>query len=447
MRFAQKRVIHKKGVRFCAIAVLLFAMFVAILRLSGVFAFAAETPAGSGAEDAFYGESITEYGGEELLNEIMTENFLSYYFINLNCNIPDNPDNLCSYVATGMALAFYDSWWNDDLISDKDVIKTELIEENAINFFINVESPGARYDYVYKLKGNLPGNEEAFYVVEGILENVGLSSWFQIDTIAEGEVQFTIDMIDAGHPVILDVKPGGTGQGHVTIAFAYDYDEEGNALIYLHDGYPGTPNARITVFEEDDEYMIHSASAIIPNENNPHICSDNYYYTNADGSVTYHCPCELEEHPAHAQKYPHTYTAQGAAHAVVCPANGTVATEAHDFATVLSFDGAAHTKACACGSTVIEEHTLSYAGSFSDWQADPLHSTHTVSCPCGFSEERPHEIQANSWNGGWHCVCCPCFGEENEPHYPYYEEVYIGGRWYTQCMICGYIDETVLPDL
>ena len=67
----------------------------------------------------------------------------------------------------------------------------------------------------------------------------------------------------------------------------------------------------------------------------PHVCSDNYYYTNTDGSVTAHCPCELEDHPAHSDRYTHSLAPlNGSQHSILCSGNGNIGTEDHTFQTV-----------------------------------------------------------------------------------------------------------------
>ena len=172
----------------------------------------------------------------------------------------------------------------------------------------------------------------------------------------------------------------------------------------------------------------------------PHVCSDNYYYTNTDGSVTAHCPCELEDHPAHSDRYTHSLAPlNGSQHSILCSGNGNIGTEDHTFQTV-SFTDSAHTLSCACGYTAAEKHSLTYSGNFNDWIDDPIQSTHTVACACGYVDERPHELTAQSLNGGWHSVTCPCFGTENEPHLAHFVDVYIDGHLYKQCTVCGYLE-------
>ena len=392
------------------------------------------------SEKTRYGKDIQNYGGISRLQKGTNDTFLNYYFTNLIKNFGENPENYCNFVATGMVLAFYDAWWNDTLISDLDELNVELQAQNAISYFdVDLQSPGVRGEYVYKLNDKAIPNKEAIFIMDEALENVGLLNKFFYEPITNEEVQYTIEQIDAGRPVILDIKRNGIGQGHVTVAFGYNYDENGEVLLYLHDGYSGDPGTRITVFKAADEYLIHSATALIPNDL-PHVCSDNYYYTNTDGSVTAHCPCELEDHPAHSDRYTHSLAPlNGSQHSILCSGNGNIGTEDHTFQTV-SFTDSAHTLSCACGYTAAEKHSLTYSGNFNDWIDDPIQSTHTVACACGYVDERPHELTAQSLNGGWHSVTCPCFGTENEPPLAHFVDVYIDGHLYKQCTVCGYLE-------
>ena len=268
-----------------------------------------------------------------------------------------------------------------------------------------------------------------------------MTLFFNCDVLTYNEIQYAVDHINDGHPVIIDIKQGGIGQGHVAVAFGYDYDEDGDVLLFLHNGYLDSDgkNSRFIVLEESDEPLIYSAAALIPNDL-PHVCSDNYYYTNTDGSVTAHCPCELEDHPAHSDRYTHSLAPlNGSQHSILCSGNGNIGTEDHTFQTV-SFTDSAHTLSCACGYTAAEKHSLTYSGNFNDWIDDPIQSTHTVACACGYVDERPHELTAQSLNGGWHSVTCPCFGTENEPHLAHFVDVYIDGHLYKQCTVCGYLE-------
>ena len=51
-------------------------------------------------------------------NIFLDDYYSSLYFSNLVDNFGNNTHGTCSYVAIGMLLSFYDSYWNDNLIPE-----------------------------------------------------------------------------------------------------------------------------------------------------------------------------------------------------------------------------------------------------------------------------------------------------------------------------------------
>ena len=395
------------------------------------------------SEKTRYGKDIQNYGGISRLQKGTNDTFLNYYFTNLIKNFGENPENYCNFVATGMVLSYYDTYWNDTLIPENYEI-SEQLTQNSLSYLDTItQSPGVQENYTYILNGDIHGAAETFKAVSIALGFANLEKLLEPHASTDGQLSFTLDYLDQGYPVIIELRSNTNDFGHVTVAFSYSYDKNGDILLFLHNGYVEAPDcSRIIVLKGNEINLIYTATVLrtVTGLPLPHVCSDNYYYTNTDGSVTAHCPCELEDHPAHSDRYTHSLAPlNGSQHSILCSGNGNIGTEDHTFQTV-SFTDSAHTLSCACGYTAAEKHSLTYSGNFNDWIDDPIQSTHTVACACGYVDELPHELTAQSLNGGWHSVTCPCFGTENEPHLAHFMDVYIDGHLYKQCTVCGYLE-------
>lgn len=384
----------------------------------------------SGEGTTNYGLDIDDSYGIDYLRKGVDDTFLNYYFTNLDYNIGYNPDYSCVYVATGMLLSYFDTWWNDDIICEEEDSAT-ILGNNAISYLnYPVQSPGVNSDYLIG-KGPVGGPAGA----GSELSARNLNEKLNFESIQGGDVlEFIISYLDMGYPVLVELKYFGQEVGHAVVAFAYESDEEGNTTLFMHNGYKSNDSrgySRIITLgaNHQNQTPLYTATVFYPIVE--HKCSDNYVYTDENGNKTYHCPCELEGHPAHLRKYTHSYAHTESGHTEICSYNGTVKTGPHVLDYAGSYDDEAHTKGCVCGYTTTESHALSYSGSYGE-------DRHTVYCECGYEAEREHEYSAYSLNGGWHCVYCPCFGEENEPHYPYYTEILIDGRRYRKCEMCGY---------
>ena len=96
--------------------------------------------------------------------------YLSTYFERLNHNMPINQMGSCGYVALGMILSYYDSFWNDETIYYEG-FDYEIGVDN-FNEFLNGDysSPGVHFKYIDITTilnpsiGNMETNENQIYV-------------------------------------------------------------------------------------------------------------------------------------------------------------------------------------------------------------------------------------------------------------------------------------------
>ena len=53
---------------------------------------------------------------------LMRESYMYYYFANLGNHIEENVVGTCGYIALGMLLTYYDTYWDDSLVSDSYIV-------------------------------------------------------------------------------------------------------------------------------------------------------------------------------------------------------------------------------------------------------------------------------------------------------------------------------------
>ena len=280
---------------------------------------------------------------------------LCNYFTNLTTNIGDNPACLCVDVAMCMIISYYDTYYNDNIIPEEFDIDS-LSFNNDYVYYGALSSPGIvssissmyySYDpnsFSYYMTSSqrqqylLTTND---YMVDRILPITKMSSGTVINLsdrphirsyLAENmesinglfqnfSFQYTDVMdlgfdackeaIDNGYPIILD--PHGEGQyGHAAVAF--DYDENTNSLIF-HNGFkygqvPSTYGDMISSIPIQADKITGWAFSISPSQTSQHVCSNNYYELNPDGSKTYYCPCMLNgmSYSNHNHNINHTHS-------------------------------------------------------------------------------------------------------------------------------------------
>ena len=218
------------------------------------------------------------------INDVFISDYYeSVYFANLSENIGNNRFGSCSYVALGMLLSFYDSYWSDLFIPETyDVEPTSVFTTYSSADFafpsFSAESPGISFeptndinslspddyliyaatnsDLYFQCKlislsqtyfGSAKFEDESnpfgmtFSDISGFLTYYlyqyrnFTTSQVLIDSCNDTSLvrSYTINKIKAGVPVILRSESSSLG-GHAFIA--YDYDEDSDE-IYVHTGW------------------------------------------------------------------------------------------------------------------------------------------------------------------------------------------------------------------
>jgi len=226
-----------------------------------------------GDKDGLYDpEILAKYKNISNEESIFLKDFYATtYFKNLNTNFGYNEKGTCGYVATGMLLSFWDTYWDDNVIEDRYDINGELESDS---FDYTIDSPGIEmepkeiYDVsdeeyrsnIFKysdkyfqfllisMGDNLYGTSSHKYSMN-YLKYEKLFNYYIYDyrgyTDKEVEIiktnenvrERTIELIKQGIPVKLSVG------GHAVIA--YDYDEKTDK-IYCHFGW-GTNSTHVTI--------------------------------------------------------------------------------------------------------------------------------------------------------------------------------------------------------
>lgn len=304
-------------------------------------------------------------------NLYLKENYATYYFSNLTSNFGYNAKGSCGYIALGMLLSYFDTYWDDNIISDE----YDAISEATRNqIMTEAPSPGIRNDY-HLLSSLWPSNE--FYY-ENVVKKYS-NEYFHLKLIQMGQEQFnyynsdeyfpcglsaaetetltkyylynyigytkdevsilkpsstkqkdvrqfTISRVKQGIPVIL---LGTAGSDDAHFAVAYDYNESTDS-IYVHMGMTkgGAKNNCHNNFELAG-YSLYGAFAIQFNTEHNH--SENIKRRINSSYVETDCPCELSFHPAHAQVVDNHISVKE-----VCETG----TAYRDFAAIKKFDNA-----------------------------------------------------------------------------------------------------------
>ena len=284
-------------------------------------------------------ESYFDYlSNEEDLFQV--NKFSTQYFANLTENFGVNVMGSCGYVALGMLISYYDSYW-DDYLCYEGYEETAVLTSDAFN--TSVSSPGAipENDVLEELEGKtemelasnylnnivlqtysdylhmnliMLGNMLGYYDVSKGLEAAGLtneqllrlteeyfynfrgydSSEIGIDVIQKGATDdkddahgqissFVVKKLLEGIPVLIVARDyDENGKGHAMIAYDYDWNE---GKIYVHTGINTNGNALTHVSLTSMVYeKLDLAMALDIKTNHTH--TDNYKYE----STTY-CPC------------------------------------------------------------------------------------------------------------------------------------------------------------
>ena len=343
---------------------------------------------------------------------VFYENFATYYFSQLQSNFGFNHKGTCSYVATAMLLSYYDTYWDDSIISDQydktiDTFNNKHIEENEQSPGIkgdeeiidpikqtlggsNVELDNDMYDsvvinnyttyfhfYLLNLGMNQMNKPYGIYPwdIEELLEYYlynerGYNSSQvtierkKLDTQDEMK-SYIIEKVTQKIPVIVCAGYWENGlKGHSFIV--YDYDEESDEL-YCHLG------------GKDGKYHVKCSSIkystiggiISLNFTTEHSCSNNY--VTSDGTA--YCSCFFSCHPEHEHHY--TPTADGNHHTYLCECDPPTTPFEHDMSLPIPLSGTEHGRKCL-DCNYVDESTVG-THSFNSW-VYVNNTTHRSTC-------------------------------------------------------------------
>ena len=257
------------------------------------------------------------------------------YFSNLRSNFGTNRFGTCAFVAMGMLLSFYDTYWDDSIVpSAYEAVATStgdpvngsidspgscdslpLIGNSNASYYLNTIVPQNDGVYLDMKLMTLASYYMGFPGLDGNatgLDYSGMYSLFQyylysymgfstsdIGFIAEtgtgtGQARsesvrdFAIEKVSEGIPVLLSV---GTDYSQITgrhAVIAYDYDE-GNDLLYCHMGWG--PKATHVTIESFGYTSYNSAFSLAVRTQHSH--TDNYKKVISGYCLSSHCACEF----------------------------------------------------------------------------------------------------------------------------------------------------------
>ena len=215
----------------------------------------------------------------------LKNNYSTLYFANLRTNFCNNVQNSCSYVAMGMLLSYYDTYWDDDFVPESFEIHgvssfetyrdadfslpsfyaespgvlfepNSVVGNQTLSYYQNYMSLNNNYSFQAKLfELNVQYFGLKFRVHPYSMSYSELTNFLGLYahdycgfTTNEISVQstndstsirnFVINKINSGIPVILRASSADLG-GHAFIA--YDYDENQDE-IYVHTGWRDEEN-------------------------------------------------------------------------------------------------------------------------------------------------------------------------------------------------------------
>lgn len=332
---------------------------------------------------AYYTNGIVSYN-----------NFMEAYFDNLTYNFGKNYKGSCGYVALGQILTFYDSSFNDNILSEnldvpslgntndiisrrnspgtnKDLLPfsdTEVQEDvTASDYFAYVEDMSSRslhsklltiaeekgyYNYSDNVNPAGSTNQQRKNVLIDYMQERGISNYVLHEknsgTTAEIK-QFIKNQIDLGRPVLISIV-NTVNQGHACVAYAYD--SAGN--IFCNMGWDESTTRRTP--ESHGYYTYRNAMAIQFLGSHSH--SKNFGIT-VGGVTNYYCYDDRNIKTIHNHSY--TYS---------------------------NISNTTHTYSCQCGISVVEDHHWITTTSSSNLLYIPVYECYY----CGYRTTTPPEL-------------------------------------------------------
>lgn len=320
-----------------------------ILSISIVVAILISTSLNVYAVDSEH-HCCTDYGTSavQVSTLYQTDNFATYYFYNLNWNLGENIHGSCVYVAFGMLLSFYDTYWSDDFVYDNfpyGYVMESVVESTPTLY---VESPGALPDcfseysedytgYISQVydssnsflhfeliklglgngyvtgDGNLATNTDDFsnfwnlykatleQEAQARLANVSL---IEIQGMNQNALNAAvIEKIDAGIPVFISAV-NNVGSQHAMVAYDYNIDSTtGETEIFVHTGWRSQSTVTHAELSQMGYRIVNAYYLNLGSTS--HRCAYNYITPNRTQSF---CSCSfVATHPAHSHNLIYQY--------------------------------------------------------------------------------------------------------------------------------------------
>ena len=246
------------------------------------------------------------------------DKFATYYFSQLKDNFGYNNSNCCGYIAAGMLLSFFDTYWDDNIIADKFESDTEL-DELTFQSMREKTSPGTTsseynitkdnfdslkdeyfelylmdlgnrlFDRKLNPENNLLTSKQISQVISKYMYSRGYlyNDFYVSYQLLGGSINWNkaIDEIKDGNPVIMLIK--GEEMNHFVIG--YDYSESTDT-VYVHSGLHKLDGTHTTIEKLGfSDYL----GGVYMGMNNKHIHTKSYFCINDDGEKEFLCPCSF----------------------------------------------------------------------------------------------------------------------------------------------------------
>ena len=241
--------------------------------------------------------------------------FASYYFAHLSDNIGYNSNGTCVYVAAGMIMSFWDTYWDDSIINESYESSPGIVDD--YHSFLETTSPGIINDdiwqtyqynmsyssfienyyqyYFHLLLLKLGKTDFGYYNYDlDYLNTIELLRYYIFDykNYGAGNVALrygassvkndVIYYVTRGIPVVLGIEKSDGTDAHAVVA--YDYDSNTNNL-YCHFGYINGPTHATPESQGYTTYLDYVAYDFL----NTHTHTNNY----KDSTNNSICPCSL----------------------------------------------------------------------------------------------------------------------------------------------------------
>lgn len=275
-----------------------------------------------------YDQDILElYNSTININDLyLRDTFQTYYFSNLADNIGNNTKGSCGFVAVGMILSFYDTYWDDSTIPETYDSPCELFSESILQstsspgivmepnsiayanqqtYYSNISINGESYFHfklmdLYKTNiSDFPYDSEKMAYSYGLGYNdyynlfhyylanyLGLpNSAYTIHRTTNSVRSEAIKLVKRGIPVRLSIRDSEEEHGNHCVV-AYDYDSVTDSL-FCNFGW-GANSTHVTI--EQMEYEDYASLTAIELKTS-HSHSNNYFLLDENNNEVSKCSC------------------------------------------------------------------------------------------------------------------------------------------------------------